>query len=81
MGAIPPYGMVPSIILYRADLFGLSCFLWRVRFWLRMNAGGVLNTCKSNGIHGACTVVRVANGRVMRDQPAPCSGIAPGNGW
>ncbi|PLS24023.1 hypothetical protein Tam1G_1956 [Bifidobacterium imperatoris] len=26
-------------------------FLWRVRFWLRMNAGGVLNTCKSNGIH------------------------------
>ena len=25
-------------------------FLWRVRFWLRMNAGGVLNTCKSNGI-------------------------------
>ena len=23
-------------------------FLWRVRFWLRMNAGGVLNTCKSN---------------------------------
>ena len=28
-------------------------FLWRVRFWLRMNAGGVLNTCKSNGIHRA----------------------------
>ena len=28
-------------------------FLWRVRFWLRMNAGGVLNTCKSNGIHQA----------------------------
>ena len=23
-------------------------FLWRVRFWLRTNAGGVLNTCKSN---------------------------------
>ena len=37
-------------------------FLWRVRFWLRMNAGGVLNTCKSNGIHQACLVVRVANG-------------------
>ena len=28
-------------------------FLWRVRFWLRMNAGGVLNTCKSNGIPGS----------------------------
>ena len=37
-------------------------FLWRVRFWLRMNAGGVLNTCKSNGIPQACLVVRVANG-------------------
>jgi len=37
-------------------------FLWRVRFWLRMNAGGVLNTCKSNGIPGACSWVRVANG-------------------
>ena len=31
----------------------LRVFLWRVRFWLRMNAGGVLNTCKSNGIHRA----------------------------
>ena len=40
----------------------LRVFLWRVRFWLRMNAGGVLNTCKSNGIHQACLVVRVANG-------------------
>ena len=37
-------------------------FLWRVRFWLRMNAGGVLNTCKSNGIQAACCLVRVANG-------------------
>ena len=40
----------------------MKVFLWRVRFWLRMNAGGVLNTCKSNGIHQACLVVRVANG-------------------
>ena len=24
----------------------------RVRSWLRMNAGGVLNTCKSNGVLG-----------------------------
>ena len=31
----------------------MKVFLWRVRFWLRMNAGGVLNTCKSNGIHRA----------------------------
>ena len=23
-------------------------FIQRVRSWLRMNAGGVLNTCKSN---------------------------------
>ena len=28
----------------------MKFFLWRVRFWLRMNAGGVLNTCKSNGV-------------------------------
>ncbi len=52
-----------SIFLFRES----SCrclfnFLWRVRFWLRMNAGGVLNTCKSNGIPGACSWVRVANG-------------------
>ena len=25
-------------------------FLSRVRSWLRMNAGGVPNTCKSNGV-------------------------------
>ncbi len=24
----------------------------RVRSWLRMNAGGVPNTCKSNGVNG-----------------------------
>ena len=29
-------------------MFFMKVFLWRVRFWLRMNAGGVLNTCKSN---------------------------------
>ena len=42
----------------------ISMMLWifnmRVRSWLRINAGGVLNTCKSNGvvlprIDGACT--------------------------
>ena len=25
-------------------------FILRVRSWLRINAGGVLNTCKSNGV-------------------------------
>ena len=40
----------------------------RVRSWLRMNAGGVLNTCKSNGDadgRGACTLemsILVADG-------------------
>ena len=32
----------------------------RVRSWLRMNAGGVPNTCKSNG-DGSNTIL-VANG-------------------
>ena len=27
-----------------------TTFFMRVRSWLRMNAGGVLNTCKSNGV-------------------------------
>ena len=27
---------------------GFTNYLMRVRSWLRMNAGGVLNTCKSN---------------------------------
>ena len=29
----------------------------RVRSWLRMNAGGVPNTCKSNGVNGKETSV------------------------
>ena len=28
----------------------MDTILLRVRSWLRMNAGGVLNTCKSNGV-------------------------------
>ena len=53
-----------SIFLFESHHVDVSSrgFLWRVRFWLRMNAGGVLNTCKSNGIPGACSWVRVANG-------------------
>ena len=44
-----------SIFLFESHMLVLFMkgFLWRVRFWLRMNAGGVLNTCKSNGIHQA----------------------------
>ena len=30
----------------------LKDFNSRVRSWLRTNAGGVLNTCKSNGVKG-----------------------------
>ena len=41
---------------------------WRVWSWLRMNASGRLNTCKSNGNIGACTRWRVAHGCVTRMQ-------------
>ena len=39
----------------------------RVRSWLRMNAGGVLNTCKSNEVpiydpFGVTSLNRVADG-------------------
>ena len=39
-----------SIFLFESHMLVLFMkgFLWRVRFWLRMNAGGVLNTCKSS---------------------------------
>ena len=47
----------------------------RVWFWLRMNAGGVLNTCKSNGHRGACSSMLVADGWVTREQPAHIRGI------
>ena len=43
--------------------------LWRVWSWLRMNASGRLNTCKSYGIRGSNTLVRVAHGCVTRMQP------------
>ena len=38
---------------------------WRVWFWLRLNAGGVLNTCKSNAKVASATS-RVAHGWVTR---------------
>ena len=37
-------------------------FNMRVRSWLRINAGGVLNTCKSNGVRGFGPVL--SGGRV-----------------
>ena len=39
-----------------------STFNMRVRSWLRMNAGGVPNTCKSNGREELA--LRVSGGRV-----------------
>ena len=51
-----PYKAIVNFLISRV-IMSMSLhekvFLWRVRFWLRMNAGGVLNTCKSNGIHQA----------------------------
>ena len=48
-----PYKAIVNFLISRV-IMSMSLhekvFLWRVRFWLRMNAGGVLNTCKSNGI-------------------------------
>ena len=51
-------------------------FLWRVWSWLRTNAGGVLNTCKSNGkalLAGYSSGERVSNTWVicpaLRDKP------------
>ena len=59
-----PYKRMSIFFVFESHMLVLFMkgFLWRVRFWLRMNAGGVLNTCKSNGIPGACSWVRVANG-------------------
>ena len=58
-----PYKAIVNFLIFESHMLAFcKVFLWRVRFWLRMNAGGVLNTCKSNGIPGACSWVRVANG-------------------
>ena len=62
-----------------------SNFNMRVWSWLRMNAGGVPNTCKSNGTILRCfrtdLYSLVADGWVTRGQPAFHRGIAAGNGW
>ena len=56
----------------------ISNLQWRVWSWLRMNASGRPNTCKSNGKRpfGA---VRVAHGCVTRMQPTQCWRIARRN--
>ena len=56
--------------------------LGRVRSWLRMNAGGRLNTCKSNGKARSSNTegTRVAHGCVTRMQPAPDRDKTAGNG-
>ena len=49
-----PYKAIVNFLIFESHMLAFcKVFLWRVRFWLRMNAGGVLNTCKSNGIHQA----------------------------
>ena len=49
-----PYKAIVNFLVFESHMLAFcKVFLWRVRFWLRMNAGGVLNTCKSNGIHQA----------------------------
>ena len=53
--------------------------LWRVWSWLRTNAGGMPNTCKSSGLMGACSLILAADGWVTRGQPALQMGITPGN--
>ena len=57
----------------------------RVWSWLRTNAGGVLNTCKSNEdaarkFSDGIAVDWVADGWVTREQPAYKRGITAGNG-
>ena len=51
----------------------------RVWSWLRTNAGGVPNTCKSNGVTRACSCNLVANGWVTREEPAFQWGTTVGN--
>ena len=41
-----------------------SKLYWRVWSWLRTNAGGVPNTCKSSGLDGVLALLRVSGGRV-----------------
>ena len=64
---------------FRAQKWALRYDLLRVWSWLRMNAGGVPNTCKSNGVFRACFEHLVADGWVMYEQPAFQRGTTVGN--
>ena len=59
-------------------------FNMRVRSWLRMNAGGVPNTCKSNEVCWneirRMKAYRVADGWVTREEPALQWGTTTRNG-
>ena len=68
--------------LFKTWFEALRCFRYhflRVWSWLRTNAGGVPNTCKSNGVSGACFWHLVANGWVTREKPAFQWGTTVGN--
>ena len=56
---------------------GLIHRQWRVWSWLRMNASGRLNTCKSRGSTGSNTWWRPANGCGTRTQPSFKLGNSP----
>ena len=76
-----------SLSFNKIDLrnFGsLNTILLRVWSWLRMNAGGVLNTCKSNGellteFSDNRYSFLVADGWVTREEPAFERGITQRN--
>ena len=56
-------------------------FNWRVWSWLRLNAGGRPNTCKSNGSTGELALWVTSGGRVSNAWGAAQSrGIPAGNG-
>ena len=66
----------------KQSIFTQSVMYWvnwtinmRVWFWLRTNAGGVLNTCKSNERSNTL----VADGWVTREEPGSNRGITTGN--
>ena len=68
--------------LLKVEIIHRSVYIYnilRVWSWLRINAGGVPNTFKTNGRSGACSWKLVADGWVTREQPAFVWGITQGN--
>jgi len=69
--AIKKYTQNPTLISINLRLSQIKQHLqWRVWSWLRMNASGRLNTCKSWGSAGSNTGRRPANGCGTRTQPS-----------